>query len=77
MSEISRRGLCSQRAALWRHIILKQTAATASYQRVGVKKLEAKIKRDSRVTKSQVVFRRRVCFCSSHLIDFSPFHHMC
>lgn len=71
MSETSGRGLRSQRVALWRHIILEQTAATASDQRVGVKKLEAKIKRDSQVTKSQAVFRRRVCFCSGHLIDFS------
>lgn len=77
MSEISRRRLCSQRVALWCHIILKQTAATASDERVGVKKLEAKIKRDSQVTKSQAVFRRHACFCSGHLIDFSLIHHIC
>lgn len=58
-------------------VILKQTAATASDERVGVKKLEVKIKRDSQVTKSQAVFRRQVCFCSGHLIDFSLFHHIC
>lgn len=50
MSEISR-SLCSKRVALWRHVILKQTAATASDERVGVKNLEVKIKRDSQVTK--------------------------
>lgn len=62
---------------MWRHIILKQTAAAASDERVGVKKLEAKIKRDSQVTKSQVVYRRHVCFCSGHLIEFSLIHHIC
>lgn len=42
---------CSQLVAFWCQSVLKQTAATVSDKRVGVKNLKVKIKRDSQVTK--------------------------